>query len=65
MFYNEELEYYITEETEDEIHKSETFRLRYEDDGQIEDSKYNRINMMLNALENHRDTELLDMMAVI
>ncbi|WP_276929517.1 DUF5717 family protein [Herbinix luporum] len=63
LFYNEELEYYITEETEDEIHKSETFRLRYEDDGQIEDSKYNRINMMLNALENHRDTELLDMMA--
>lgn len=62
LFYNEELQYYITEELEDEISTTERFRLSYQEDFQPGNSKYNLINNMLKALEAKDDSNLLAMM---
>ena len=62
LFYNEELQYYITEEQEDEVNTSESFVIRNKADDMLDNSKYNRINKMLIALESEDMTELLDMM---
>jgi hypothetical protein len=64
LFYNEELQYYITEELEDEVNMTESFRLSYDSQkDKVEDSKYNRLNKMLKALDKQDDSTLLDIMA--
>lgn len=63
LFYNEELEYYVTEEMEEEVSTTQSFLLRYEKAaGGMDDSKYNRINKMLRALDMQDEAALLDMM---
>jgi len=63
LFYNESLEYYITEELWDEVNATDCKLLGYEYiDDLKEDSKYNRINMMLEALDRQDETALLEMM---
>jgi hypothetical protein len=63
LFYNEELEYYVTEELEDKVSTTDRFRISYEVTSQLENSKFNRINKMLELLEAQDDLALLDMMA--
>ncbi len=63
LFYNEELQYYVTEEMEDEVSTTESYRISSEIDVQPGNSKYNRINNMLKALEDQDDSTLLDLMA--
>lgn len=64
LFYNEELEYYVTEELDDQVNTSDYFRLKVEDmDIHKKDSKYNRINVMLKKLDIKDGVALLDMMA--
>lgn len=62
LFYNEELEYFITEELKDEVSTSERLRIGYEEEGQEDNSKYSRINRMLKALEAGDDSALLNLM---
>lgn len=64
LFYNEEIEYYVTDELDDEVNKTENYRLYYDkDEESVVDSKYNRINKMLKAMDMKEDLTLLDMMA--
>jgi hypothetical protein len=63
LFYNEELQYYVTEELENEVSRTDIFQISYERDIQPSNSKYNRINTMLEALEAQDESSLLDMMA--
>jgi hypothetical protein len=63
LFYNEEIECYVTEELEDKVSVTDNFNIRYEADGQLDNSKFNRINNLLKALEAQDDYKLLDMMA--
>ena len=63
-FYNEELEYYVTEEWDQEINVSDRYRLKVEDmNSSKEDSKYKRINNMINKLDMQDEQGLLNMMA--
>ncbi|TAH74949.1 MAG: hypothetical protein EWM47_00775 [Anaerolineaceae bacterium] len=63
LFYNEELQYYVTEELEDEVSMTEGFRISYDAKALPDNSKYNRINKMLMALDSEDELALLDMMA--
>lgn len=64
LFYNEEIQYYVTDELDDEVSQTESYRLYYDKDEEpVEDSKYNRINKMLKAMDMKEDLTLLDMMA--
>ena len=63
LFYNERLEYYITEELNDEVKWTDCRFICYEDyDVPREDTRYNRINMILKALDRQDETALLEMM---
>lgn len=63
LFYNEELQYYITEESEDEVSTTKIFTIKCDLKDTIpENSKYNRINKMLKALVMQDDSTLIDMM---
>ncbi len=63
LFYNESLEYYITEELTDQVNETELRQLCYKNNIDLnEDTKYNRINMMLKALDKRDEETLLDMM---
>jgi hypothetical protein len=62
LFYNEELQYYVTEELENKVSMTESFSISYEDYASIDNSKYNRINKILRVLDNQDDYILLDMM---
>lgn len=63
LFYNEDLEYYITEEYDETVSTSQSHHLTYEGDNDLkEKSKYNRINMMLMVMDMQDDTTLLEMM---
>lgn len=63
LFYNESLEYFITEELKDEVNMTDSILLGYDDVDELkEDTKYNRINMMLKALDRQDNTALLEMM---
>ncbi|MDD4112376.1 MAG: DUF5717 family protein, partial [Herbinix sp.] len=63
LFYNEELEYFVTEELEDQVSTTDIFRIRYEGDVTSDNSKFSRINRMLKSLESQEDRALLDMMS--
>ena len=62
LFYNEELHYYISEEQEERVNISDTFVIKFMSDDMTDDTKYNRINRMLMALESESCDGLLDMM---
>ena len=63
LFYNEEIEYYVTQELEDKVSTTERFLISHEADTQQENSKFSRINKMLKLLEAQDNLALLDMMA--
>lgn len=63
LFYNEDLEYYITEEDSEKVSTTKSNHLTYEGNNDLkEESKYNHINMMLMAMDMQDDTALLEMM---
>mgnify|MGYP001264987024 FL=1 len=62
LFYNDEVRYYISEETPEGIKKGEECSFRYVCDVTDEPTKYNQINKMLIALEKKQNSELLAMM---
>lgn len=62
LFYNDELTYYISEETPEGIKKSEEQKVCYTCKLTDYVTKYYQINKMLMALEKRDDTELLEMM---
>lgn len=62
LFYNDEVRYYISEETPEGIKKGDECSFRYVCDVTDEPTKYNQINKMLIALDKKLDAELLDMM---
>lgn len=62
LFYNDEVRYYISEETPEETINSEECSFRCICDVTDEPTRYNQINKMLIALENKQDEELLEMM---
>lgn len=63
MFYNESLEYYITEELKDEVNVTDRKIICYEDEDETkEDTRYQRINLMLKALDKKDEAGLLEMM---
>lgn len=63
LFYNETLQYYITEEADGDVNVTESFHLKYDAKSVEEnDSRFNLINMMLMAVEMKDDITLLDMM---
>ncbi|NLJ96487.1 MAG: hypothetical protein GX321_04980 [Clostridiales bacterium] len=63
LFYNEDIEYYITEESEEEVISTSSLHLTYDKENDLdEDTKFNRINMMLMALDIQDTSTLLEMM---
>ncbi len=63
LFYHEELQYYITEEMQEESNITESLNVHYEcDTPQDDDSNYNLINLMLISKEMQDDFTLLGMM---
>lgn len=63
LFYNEDLEYYITEESQNEVNSTESLHLICESENDLkEESKYNSINMILMALDMQDATTLMEMM---
>lgn len=63
LFYNEKLEYYVTEESEEEVNTTEHREICYDDKNDLkEDTKYRRINNMLKALDKGDKEALLDQM---
>lgn len=63
LFFHEELQYYITEESEDKTNITESFNIRYEcDTPEDDESNYNHINLMRMSLEMKDDRTLLNMM---
>jgi hypothetical protein len=73
LFYHEDLQYYITEESEDKNNITEasedknniteSYHIRYEcDTPEDDESNYNHINLMLMSLEMQDDRTLLTMM---
>lgn len=62
LFYHEILQYYITEEFEDEVNVTESFQICCEKDTPEEESKYNQINLMLITQEMQEEGTLIDMM---
>jgi hypothetical protein len=63
LFYNEILQYYITEEAGEETVITESYNIQYDCCSPEEDeSKYNQLNMMLMAYEMQDETTLLQLM---
>lgn len=63
LFYHEDLQYYITEEAEEEVSITESFHIRYDGEASRGDeSKYNQINLMLAALGMQDEATLLELM---
>ena len=63
LFYQEELQYYITEETAGGVNITESFYTRYDCKAPDEkEGKYHYINLMLMALEMKDDNTLLELM---
>ena len=62
IFYHEELQYYITEEFEEETIFTENFNVRYECDTPEDESNYSLINQMLMAQEIKDESKMLDLM---
>lgn len=62
LFYNESIEYFITEELQDEVNMTSSSLLHYDEDETNEDTKYNRINKMLKAFNKQDEIALLKMM---
>lgn len=63
LFYNEILEYYITEEAEGSVQVTDTYQLHNgREASSEEDSKYNQINLMLLARELQDEKTVIDMM---
>lgn len=63
LFYHEELQYYITEGTDEEADITESFSLHYECEApEEEDSNYSQINLMLMSMEMKDDSTMLAMM---
>ena len=64
LFYHETLQYYITQESDEETEIMESLSLQYEcGNPEDDDSNYNYINLMLMALEMQDDTTLIEMMS--
>jgi len=64
LFYHEELQYQITEESDEEILATENFSILYDCKAIPQDeSNYNNINMMLCAMEKKNDKILLELVA--
>ena len=63
LFYNEEIEYFVTEELEDQVSTTESLSIKYEEETTPDNSKYSRINKMLKVLDSQDEMALLDMMA--
>lgn len=62
LFYHEILQYYITEEYEDEVNVTESYQICCEKEVQEEESKFNQINLMLITQEMQEEGTLIDMM---
>lgn len=63
LFYHEELQYYITEESGQDTNITESFNIKYDCGAyEEEDSKYSQINLMLMSKEMQDDNTLLDIM---
>ncbi len=63
LFYNDPIQYYITEIEDGEENITETFTLQYDKDMPVEaNSRYNQINIMLKAIESQDDETLLEIM---
>ncbi|MBH1941514.1 hypothetical protein I5677_11475 [Mobilitalea sibirica] len=63
LFYNEVLQYYITEESEDDVTITESFHVHYDKEvPEEEESKFNQINLMLMAMEMKDEMTLLELM---
>lgn len=63
LFYNEDIEYFITEESEEKVSSTKSLHLTYDKENDLdEETKYNRINMMLMALDMQDSATLLEMM---
>lgn len=64
LFYHEELQYFITEETADETLITENYKLLCECDVLAGDeSNYSNINRMISAIEKREDINLLNLVA--
>lgn len=62
LFYNEILQYYITEEYGDDVLVTESFQLHHDTSPTDGESRHNQINLMLMSKEMNDDTTLLDLM---
>jgi len=62
LFYHEMLQYYITEEYENEEMITESFNVCFDKEMEEEETKYNQINLMLMAGEMKDDKTSLDLM---
>lgn len=63
LFYNENLEYYITEETEEGILTTDIVSLQFQyEDNRISTANYHSLNQMLMAYEQQEEEKLLNMM---
>lgn len=63
LFYHEDLQYYITEESDGEANITESYHISFDSGAyEEEDSNYSQINLMLMSLEMKDDNALLDIM---
>lgn len=62
LFYREILQYYITEESGEEVTVTESIQVSNEYTPSDEESKYHQINLMLIAKEMHDEATLIDLM---
>jgi hypothetical protein len=63
LFYHEILQYYITEEFDDEVNITESLQLHFDQETvEEEESNYSQINLMLIAMEMKDEKTLLDIM---
>ncbi len=63
LFYHEALQYYITEEAQEDTNITESLHIQYESITlEADESNYNQINLMLMAQEMKDDSTLLDLM---
>ena len=62
LFYHEILQYYITEEFQEDVLITESYQLRNEREPSEDESRYNQINLMLMAKEMHDEATMMDLM---
>lgn len=62
LFYREILQYYITEESGEEVMVTESIQESNDNTPSDEESKYHQINLMLIAKEMHDEATLIDLM---